>query len=428
MNFSVNNWSFINIYNNYFCLCKGNNCSYESINQNCKYYFYLNIIYISKNLYKKDEYLFCDFIHASRSSDDTYPIFKEMLKLNLSVHYLTAKRSIYKEYCQNNKKCLSIILAKKEEYRINGNFLEKYLTLFLKLKAAITGATFLVIDNLFYNIDYITFISVGHGVAFFKNYLYSGKSYYGYKRYNKILLPPSEKIISVAKQKGWKDINIVKINLPRWDKFTKINDNSTSITKKDIIKRNSIFIMFTWRDILKNKTISFYYMNNIFSLLHNNRLKKELNKHNILLYFTLHPKLRFLKDKFKANKYIVYIKENAISNCLSKTNLVVTDFSSIIFDIICQKKPYIIFVPDANDPQLIHLYRKNDLYTIQSFKKNIFNFENIYFEVKEAINKIIYYINNNFTLDKKLTKFYKNFPFKSGNNTNDFISYLKKLK
>ena len=190
------------------------NCSYESINQNCKYYFYLNIINISKNLYKKDDYLFCDFIYASRSSDDTYPIFKEMLKLNLSVHYLTAKRSIYKEYCQNNKKCLSIILVKKEEYRINGNFLEKYLTLFLKLKAAIAGATFLVIDNLFYNIDYITFISVGHGVAFFKNYLYSEKSYYGYKRYNKILLPPSEKIISVAKKKGWKDINIVKINLP----------------------------------------------------------------------------------------------------------------------------------------------------------------------------------------------------------------------
>ena len=76
--------------------------------------------------------------------------------------------------------------------------------------------------------------------------------------------------------------------------------------------------MFTWRNILKNKTISFYYMNNIFSLLNHNRLKKELNKHNILLYFTLHPKLRFLKDKFKANKYIIYIKENDISNCLSK--------------------------------------------------------------------------------------------------------------
>ena len=428
INITINDWSFINIYNNYFCLCKGNNCSYDTINQNCKYYFYLNIIDINKNLYKKDEYLFCDFIYASRSSDDTYPIFKEMIKLNLSSHYLTEKKSIYKEYCQNNKKCLSIILVKKEKIIINGNFLEKYLTLFLKLKAAITGANFLYINNLFYNIDYITFISVGHGVAILKNYLYSGKNYYGHKIFNKILLPPSEKIISMAKQKGWKDFNIVKINLPRWDKYAKKNDNLDSIGKKGIIKRNSIFIMFTWRNILKNKTISFYYMNNIFNLLHNNRLKKELNKHNILLYFTLHPKLRFLKNKFKTNKYIIYIKENEISDCLSKTNLVITDFSSIIFDIICREKPYIIFVPDANDPQLIDLYNKNDYYTIQSFKKNTFKFENIYFEVNETINKIIYYINNNFILNKKLKKFYKNFSFKSGNNTNDFISYLINLK
>ena len=114
--------------------------------------------------------------------------------------------------------------------------------------------------------------------------------------------------------------------------------------------------------------------------------------------------------------------------CLSKTSLVVSDYSSIIFDIICRNKPYIIFIPDAKDPQLQSIYSRNIYIIIKSFIKNTFKFENIYFEVNEAVNKIIYYINNNFTLDIKLKNLYSKFSFKSGNNTNEFISYLKELK
>ena len=425
INITNNDWVFINIYNNYFCLCKGNSCSYEKITQTCKYYFYLNIIDINKNIYNKTDYLFGDFIFESRSSNDVYPIFKEMIRLNFPSHYLTEKKSIYKEYCKNNKKCLSIILVNKNTRVINGNFLEKYLTLFLKLKAAITGARFLFINNLFYNIDYITFISVGHGIAIFKKYLYSGYSYYGHKRYNKILLPPSEKIIAVAKKKGWRDINIIKINLPRWDKYAKTKD---FIGEKNTIKNNSIFIMFTWRKFIKNNRRSLYYINNIFYLLNDNKLKKELIKKKILLYFTLHPKLKYLKNKFAQNKHIIYLNENEISNCLEKTSLLVTDFSSIIFDIICRKKPYIIFIPDVNDPQLKNIYKRNIYKIIKSFKKNTFKFENVYYQLNETINKIIYYINNSFILDKKLKKFYTKFNFKSGNNIQEFIYYLKKLK
>ena len=427
-NIIINNWTFINIYNNYFCLCSGKNCSYVNINQECKYFFYLNIIDINKNIYIKTDYLFCDFLSANRASDDTYPIFQEMIKLNLPSHYLTEKKSIYKEYCQKIKKCLSIILINKETLIINGNFLESYLTLFLRLKAAITGANFLFINNLFYNIDYITFISVGHGIAFFKHFLYSRNRYYGHKRYNKILLPPCEKLISVAKQNGWKDNNIIKINLPRWDKYEKTIENLSISEKQNIIKKNSIFIMFTWRNCLENKNISYLYINNIFNLLYNNKITKNLKKYNCVLYFSLHPKLRYLKDKVKQNKYIIYLKEKEISNCLSRTSLLVTDFSSIIFDIICRNKPYIIYIPDAKDTKLKDIYTRDIYRIIESFKNNTFNFENIYFDLNKTVNKIIYYINNNFTLDGKLKQFYNTFSFKSGNNIKEFISYLKNLK
>ena len=211
----LNECYFYNFFNSYFCFCKGNSCLFENIPQNCKYYFYLSIIDNNKDIYNKTDYLFGDFIYNEYSYDDTFPIFEDMINKNLPAHYLTQKINIYKKYCNFKEKCLSIIKIVDKNDIINGDFLEKYLTLFLKLKVVVSGAEFYFIDNLFYNIDYITYISVGHGVSYFKSFLYSNYSYYGNKIFNKILIPPSKKLISLAKQNGWENDDIIKINLPR---------------------------------------------------------------------------------------------------------------------------------------------------------------------------------------------------------------------
>ena len=419
-----NNWYFTNLFNDYFYFCKGKECLYKKIVQKYKYNFYLNIIDKNRYIYNKTDYLFSDFIKKYSSHDDTYPVFMEMIKLKQPAHYMTVSRDLYKLYCNGIKHCISIILMSKDKKTIDGDFLEKYLTLFLKLKAAISGATFFYIDNLFYNIDYITHICVGHGVSIIKDFLYNANSYYGYNKYNKILLPPSNEIISIAKKRGWKDENIIKINLPRWDKY---NKNKYSFERQGI-KENSIYIMFTWRQIKKNQTISKYYLKNIIKLISDNRLIHNLNEKNVTLYFTLHHKFRKYINFFKRNTFFEYIVENKISECLTKSQLVITDFSSIIFDFICRKKPYIIFIPEAYDPQIKNIYVKKYYNIIKRFKNNSLNYENKFFEVNKAINKIIYYINNNFILEKKLEQFYKKFSFKSGNNIKDFIKYLNDLK
>ena len=419
----ANYWVFLNIYNHYYCCCRGLRCLFNNVDQLCKFYFYLNVLDNNKKIYKKTNYLLADFLDPNYSSDDVFPVFEEMIKSKLPAHYLTEKKDIYNKYCKNKKKCLSIILVNKKNRVINGDFLEKYLSLFLKLKATISGASFLCIKNIFYYIDYITHICVGHGVAILKQFLYSPKKYYGNKRYNKILLPPSETIISIAKKHGWTDNNIIKINLPKWDNYININ-----IINKENIKKNSIFIMFTWRQIKSKFKISKYYIKNILKLINNKDLNNALTKKNMILYFTVHHRVIKLKRHFQTSKIIHYIDERDIFECLAKTNLVITDFSSIIFDMICRKKPYIIYIPDANDPQLKKIYKKNYYKTIELFKKYIYNFINQYFDLNEAIKKAIYYINNNFKLEKKIKKFYKNFSFEKGNNTKQFIEYLEKLK
>jgi CDP-glycerol glycerophosphotransferase (TagB/SpsB family) len=117
--------------------------------------------------------------------------------------------------------------------------------------------------------------------------------------------------------------------------------------------------MFTWRELQENKKISSFYINNILNLLNNEELINNLSKQNITLYFTLHHQLHKYRKKFKDISNIKYIEENDIADCLSKTNLLVSDYSSIIFDMIYRQKPYIIFIPDAYDPNLYKIYKKN---------------------------------------------------------------------
>ena len=121
------------------------------------------------------------------------------------------------------------------------------------------------------------------------------------------------------------------------------------------------------------------------------------------------------------------LKQNEISECLAKTNLVVSDFSSIIFDLMSREKPFVIYVPDENDKSIHTIYTDDYIKLIRDFKKGKIQFANKFKNVKETVKKIIEYINNNFQLDPKLKQFYKSFNFKTTNNTNEFIDYLINL-
>ena len=78
---SEGKWLFANLYDLHFCMCKGDLCLKTNITEKCKYYFYITIIDSNRDVYKKTEYVFMDFVIAELSSDDTYPVFKEMIKL-----------------------------------------------------------------------------------------------------------------------------------------------------------------------------------------------------------------------------------------------------------------------------------------------------------------------------------------------------------
>ena len=107
--------------------------------------------------------------------------------------------------------------------------------------------------------------------------------------------------------------------------------------------------MFTWRDLQKDKNISKYYFKNILDLMNDKSLNTVLKENNITLYFSLHHMIEKYKFLFTINKNIKYTNQNQIIECLNNSDLVITDFSSVIFDFIIRNKPYIIFIPDSED-------------------------------------------------------------------------------
>ena len=414
-----NIWYFKNINNHYFCFCAGNKCPYNQNFDDCKYYFYLYIINNNKDIYNKSNYLLADFLNSNIAPGDAFFVFREMTKQNLTAFYLTERKDIYLEYYDNKLKFQKIIPIVNNQYTITGHILEKYLTLFLSLKAVISGSEFISKENIFYIIDYITFICIGHGVNYFKPFLY--EDYYGCKRYDKIILP-SEIVISIAKNYGWKEKNILKIGLPKWDLFYNF-----SLSKEYKTREKCIFMMFTWRKIKEGKEISQNYFNNIKKILLDSKLKKILNIKNITLYVSLHHNLlnkqKLLKGKINAK----YINQEDIFSCLMKCDLIISDFSSVIFDLMYRNKPFIIFIPDSDDKKINEIYDQDYINVINGFKNNSIKFENIYLNSEDTIKKIIYYIENDFHLDLKLRILYKKFNFNYTNSINSFIKYLKSL-
>ena len=402
-----NTWNFLNIYNNYFCSCLGNKCDYKSVDQICKFKLYLNIIDNNSNIYNKTHYLLADFVSKDIAPGDAYFLFKEMKRQNFPVYYLTERKDIYNECYNSNidKNHQNVILKVNKQKIINGDFLEKYLDLFLKLKVVISGAEYYYLDNIFYNINYITFICLGHGVNYFKPFLYN--DYYGKIRYNKIILP-SNIIINISKKYGWEEDDIIKVGLPKWDIFDNFTHEINPFRHITIdINQKSIFMMFTWRGLNYDSEISNLYFNNINSIINDQALNLILQEKGIILYLSLHHNLINKRKYIKQKKNIICVKQEEILLYLYKSNLIISDFSSVIFDFIYQNKPYIIFIPDAHEPFLKDIYTKDYFDVINGMRNNAIFFENKYFSVDDTINKIIYYINNDFKVENKLKEFYR---------------------
>ena len=208
--------------------------------------------------------------------------------------------------------------------------------------------------------------------------------------------------------------NVVYTGFSRFDNL----DLSNKINK-------FILIYPTWRNYINNQKDFDSFMDNYYKILNNKELISYIEKNNIILQLVFHKNMK----KFNTNKNIIsknilvnHNSEVDIQNLINKTDLLVTDFSSISMDIAYRKRPIIYYQFDKKE------YRKNQL------KEGYFSYEkdgfgDIFEDSDLVVNKIIYYIDNNFKVeDSYLKRMNAFFERKDKNNCRRILEEIEKIK
>lgn len=213
-----------------------------------------------------------------------------------------------------------------------------------------------------------------------------------HKQINKIIVASKleEEIFSREKY-FFEDVDILKTGFPRYD----VLHNEPS---------RNLLIMPTWRSYLSGKILStgmhaavpgfelsdFY---KYFSkLLSNSDLLNILKNNKYTATFVLHPGLRQYASYFKKfeSAYITVVSNPSVSyrELFNTSSLMITDYSSVFFDFVYQKKPCIFYQFDKDD-----FFEKH-------YKEGEFKFDTmapgpICKTDDEVVNWVIKHLNNN---------------------------------
>lgn len=213
--------------------------------------------------------------------------------------------------------------------------------------------------------------------------------------------------------------NVVYTGLARFDNLN-VYEKSNSNTSKTIL------IAPTWRKWIHTQEEFDKFMLNYYKIIQDKTLIECLEKNNVQLKMVLHKNMK----KFKLNDSITNISQNItinhneevdIQELLNITDLMITDYSSIFFDIAYRKRPIIYYQFDTK------AYRENQLPEgYFSYKRD--GFGDVLEDVNIVVNKIKYYVENNFKIEDIYSSRMDNFfEIKDKNNCKRILEEIEKI-
>ena len=203
----------------------------------------------------------------------------------------------------------------------------------------------------------------------------------------------------------------------------------TGFARYDLLENKSekiIAIMPTWRskicgpidsltgkrtrNPLFKKSEYFKFYNN---LINDERLIKKMKENGYKGIFVNHPSHIGNIDDYKDNDTIVVEKNNVeYSNIFSKASLLISDYSSVVFDFAYLKKPVIYCRFDEEDFFKTHIYDEG------YFNVEKMGFGKVTYDYKSLVDEIIKCIENDCQLEKKYqTRIDDFFTYKDQNNS-----------
>ena len=339
------------------------------------------------------------FLSSSRDSlsGNLEYIYDELIKYDYEINmYLDKKINVKKSFKQKKELCK--LMAKSK---------------------------FILVDD-FYPMIYVIklrknqeLIQVWHAMGAFKTVGYSRMGKIGgpqfksltHRNYTATIVSSENIRGNYAEAFGIDISKVYALGIPRTDIFFDkkyIKNKKEELYKKYPILKNKKVILFapTFRG---NGQKTAYYD---FSLIDFNRLKKEL-KNDYVFIIKLHPFIKNIDDVPKNDNFFINLThEREINDLLFITDILITDYSSVIFENALLNNKVIFYTPDLDE-----YISTRDFY--YDFSK--YTYGDVTYNIDELIKSI-----KNPNIDNKKIKEFKDYFCKScdGNSTKKVVEEL----
>lgn len=355
---------------------------------------------VSKNNTKHNNIIFADYYLSKICYDKSaFSLFQYYLNNNIDIPYyiINSESDFYKSLLKKNQTRNLIIYNTR-------NLTAFYQNLFNYLKDTkiiVNAYSIPLMQYIAGKVPYIEYLKINHGIKYFKE-LYAKTEFIqelGSKK-NVICSSPFEYELYIKVLK-YKPNHIYNASLSRYERFKYIKKNNS--------ESKCILVSFTYRSYNKYIFEKSEYKKNLDKFLGNKKLIKFLLRKNIELIYIPHHREVELGKQYLTNtyKYSKILNQSNLEHCIERCSLFITDFSSLSFDFMFQNKPVLFYAIDKNDDNTIieKKFMKESNDTIY--------FGNFFFNQNLLIDKIKYYINNNFNLGNDLQHKYESvFHFK----------------
>ncbi len=304
---------------------------------------------------KKEIWLYCD---RENIFDNAYQQF---------IHDLTKNDGVERYYVTDGLKDPSKYFNKEHRKHLIKFKSLKHKLLFLNCKKILTSFNSLTIISPFDGMplkwysditDYEV-IYLQHGILHANLPLLYSKER---SNVDKVVVSSEFEFNNFIKDYNFKEEDLIRSGMPRFDTIDKSVKPKNRILFSPSWRKNLIgdYVNNT-RVLFEDKFLASPFFVHINEFLNSDKLAEILEKYDLILDFKNHPIFSPYNHCFKVNNPRINIAQGDIE--MQDYALMITDYSSIVFDFVYLQRPILYFVPDYEQFRagVTHSYYKLDL-------------------------------------------------------------------
>lgn len=239
--------------------------------------------------------------------------------------------------------------------------------------------------------------------------------YYDVSKIDRFICSTRPEYEFIKENFGYPKENIILAGFSRWDD---LHDYK--------VKKNRILIMPTWREWLGrissdtrkieagNTFIDTLYYKKWSEFINSEKLAKLSRRYDLEIIFFPHRNMqKYLKSFTVENKHVKIAswKEYDVHDLLKTSEMIITDYSSVFFDMVYMKKPVIFYQFDLQDFRKHHYKSGYFDYTNNPFGKS-------YTETESVLGELERIVKSEFLPSEDYIKGHRTiFPFYDANNS-----------